>query len=62
MLVVITIVFIAVFTLVLLLTSAFGSGASEEKKRTLAMLDTALATQADSTPDEIIDIRRQEYL
>lgn len=61
---IITLVFIGVFIVAALLLVGFVSGPSEEKKKTLEMLDTALARPGAGTrdEDEILDIRRQELL
>lgn len=65
MLLILILVFVGVFTVAVLLMTAAGTGASKDTKKTLAMLDSALATTpsfAAKVEDEIIDIRRQELL
>jgi tight adherence protein B len=64
MLLIIILVFVGVFTVAVLLMTAVGTGASKDTKKTLAMLDSALATSSSSgaVEDEVLDIRRQELL
>jgi len=65
MLLIIILVFVGVFAVAVLLMAAAGTGASEGTKKTLAMLDSALATRpnlATSDEQEVLDIRRQELL
>jgi len=57
----ITIVFIAVFAVVALLTLATGAGGSEQLKRTLARLDALLIARGDSK-DELIDFQKHELM
>ncbi|MCU1295224.1 MAG: hypothetical protein JWP08_4074 [Bryobacterales bacterium] len=55
-------VFAGVFTVFALLLIARGAGASQRTKETLARLESALASGAKKTdsPDEIVDLRKQE--
>jgi tight adherence protein B len=62
MLLVIAVVFAAVFIVAILVMTAIGTGASKQTKQTLAMLDSALALSGSVSEDEIVDIRRQELL
>lgn len=55
-------VFIAVFIVFALILFASGAGASQPAKQTLAHLESALATSARSSGDQIVDIRKQELL
>lgn len=60
MLLVIVLVFLGVFGVVALLLTATGTGASKETKRTLTVLQAALSTDKQTSPDPIVDIRKQE--
>jgi tight adherence protein B len=60
MLLVIVLVFMGVFAVVALLLTATGTGASKETKRTLTVLQAALSTDKQTSPDPIVDIRKQE--
>ncbi|HUS06571.1 MAG TPA: type II secretion system F family protein [Bryobacteraceae bacterium] len=55
-------VFIAVFVVVVLIMAALGTGATQQTKQAMAMLDSALATTGVGSDDEVLDIRRQELL
>jgi tight adherence protein B len=59
---IIFVVFVAVFIITVLIMTALGAGASQDEKKTLAFLDSALATAAPGVRDEVVDIRRQELL
>src|SRR5713101_8075198 len=54
-------VFLGVFLVVALLLTAMGTGASQQVKQTLARLDSVLLNPG-KTPDEAVDIRREELL
>jgi tight adherence protein B len=56
------IVFLGAFSVVALILVATGMGASQQTKKVLARLDTALATSWTHTGDEIVDLRKQELL
>lgn len=56
------VVFIGAFTVVALVLVATGTGASQQTKKVLARLDSALATSWTSSGDEIVDLRKQELL
>lgn len=62
MLLLIGVVFLGVFVLLALLLIASGAGASNSTKETLARLESALATGATRTADEIVDLRKRELL
>ena len=65
MLLILILVFVGVFAVAVLLMAATGTGASQETKKTLAMLDSALATGprfGTSDEEEVLDIRRHELL
>jgi len=55
-------VFTGVFMVAALVLFASGAGASQQAKQTLAHLESALATNSKRTPDQIIDIRKNELL
>jgi tight adherence protein B len=59
---IITLVFLGVFTVAALLLVATGTGASEQAKRTLARLDSALATNKTEMTDLLVDVRRNELM
>jgi tight adherence protein B len=59
---VILLVFLGVFTVTALLLIATGSGASEKAKQALATLDSALAAGVPQSPDQIVDLRKNELL
>jgi tight adherence protein B len=59
---IIVIVFGGVFAVVSLLMIAAGTGASQQTKKVLATLDSALATSWTNTSDQIVDLRKQELL
>jgi len=56
------IVFLAVFTVLMLLLSAVSSGSSREMKQTLARLDAIPARPQAGGAEESVDIRRREIL
>lgn len=62
MLTIIVLVFVGVFAVVALLLVASGTGASQQTKRTLVVLDAALSAEAVKPPDPIVDIRKEELL
>lgn len=62
MLLVLVLVFLGVFTIVALLLVATGTGASQQTKRTLTVLQAALSADAPRTADPVVDIRKQELL
>lgn len=57
---VIVLVFLGVFGVAALLLTATGTGASQETKRTLTVLEAALSSEAPLTSDPIVDLRKQE--
>jgi tight adherence protein B len=59
---IIIVVFAAFFLVTVLILTAMGSGASQQTKQALAMLDSALATPQADKDDEVLDIRRRELL
>lgn len=62
MLLIIALVFIGVFAVVALVLVATGTGASQQAKRTLTVLDAALSTDTKKSADPIVDIRKEELL
>src|SRR5215207_4642111 len=62
MLLIVVLVFVAVFVVAILIMTALGAGASDQTKRTLEMLDSALMTSARDKDDEVLDIRRKELM
>jgi tight adherence protein B len=62
MLLIIVVVFAAVFLVTVLIMTALGAGASEQTKQALAMLDFALVTPEGDKDDEVLDIRRRELM
>lgn len=58
----IILVFLGVFAVVALLLVASGTGASQQTKRTLVVLDAALSTENKKTSDPIVDVRKEELL
>jgi tight adherence protein B len=59
---IITLVFAAVFLVVVLMLTALGTGASQQTKQALTMLDSLLATPGTEKEDEVFDIRRHELM
>jgi len=59
---IIIIVFAGAFAVVALLLIAGGTGATQQTKKILATLDSALATSWTNTSDQIVDLRKQELL
>jgi hypothetical protein len=57
---IILLVFGGAFSVVALLMIAAGTGASQQTKKVLATLDSALATSWTNTSDQIVDLRKQE--
>lgn len=60
MILVIVLVFLGVFAIVALLLTASGTGASQQTKRTLTVLEAALSSDAPIAADPIVDIRKKE--
>ncbi len=56
------VVFIGAFAVVALILIATGTGSSQQTKKVLARLDSALATSWTHTGDEAVDLRKQELL
>jgi tight adherence protein B len=59
---IIVLVFVGVFAVAVLLMVATGTGASEQAKRTLERLDSALATGKTEMSDLLVDVRRTELM
>lgn len=55
-------VFVGVFVVLALVLFASGAGASQRAKQTLAHLESALATNAPRSRDQVLDIRKSELL
>ena len=55
-------VFFAVFMVSALLLTASRTGASKQTEQTMVVLNAALATGKHATPDQIVDIRKEELL
>lgn len=62
MLLLLILVFVGVFSVVALLLLASGTGASQQTKRTLAALESALAVAGGNPTDAVVDIRKDELL
>lgn len=62
MLLLLVLVFIGVFVVLALLLIAGGAGASDRTKKTLTVLESALAANRPENRDEIVDLRKQELL
>ena len=62
MLLLVVLVFIGVFAVLALLLIASGTGASQQTKQTLAVLESALVVEQSKTGDPIVDIRKSELL
>lgn len=60
MVVVIVLVFLGVFAVAALLLTATGTGASQQTKRTLTVLQAALSAKDPTPPDLIVDVRKNE--
>src|SRR5580698_531381 len=56
------VIFLGVFAVVALLMIASGTGASQQAKKVLATLDSALATESQETRDQIVNLRKTELL
>jgi tight adherence protein B len=54
--------FVGIFAVVALLMIASGTGASQQAKKVLATLDSALATESQETRDQIVNLRKTELL
>ncbi|MGC1784083.1 MAG: hypothetical protein WA708_16295, partial [Acidobacteriaceae bacterium] len=55
-------VFLGVFGVLVLLLAASGASASEQTKRTLAVLESALVVEKAQGHDDVVDIRKDELL
>lgn len=62
MLLILVLVFIAIFIVLVLLLVAGGAGASDRTKKTLSVLESALAAYHPERNDEVIDLRKEELL
>ena len=62
MLLIVVLVFAAVFVVLSLLMFAGGSGASQQAKLARTNLETALASRSQSSADQIVDVRKSELL
>jgi tight adherence protein B len=62
MLLLMVLVFLVVFAVFALILLGSGSGAPQQTKKTLALLQSALASGAASVRDQMVDIRKQELL
>ena len=62
MLLLMVLVFLIVFAVFALILLGGGSGAPQHAKRTLAFLESALATDSRGSRDQMVDIRKQELL
>ena len=60
MMTLLALVFFAVFTVSALILVASRTGASKQTEQTMVVLNAALATAKHSTPDQIVDIRKEE--
>jgi tight adherence protein B len=58
----IVVVFVCAFAVFALLLIASGTGATQQTKKVLARLDSALATSWTNSSDAIVDLRKQELL
>ena len=56
------IVFVGIFLLLTLVLVASGTGASQQTKQTLAVLQSVLAVENPDSDDSIVDIRKRELL
>jgi tight adherence protein B len=59
---IVIIVFLGVFLVAALVLIATGTGASQQAKKVLATLDSALATESQETRDQIVNLRKTELL
>lgn len=59
---IIVLVFLGVFAVAALILVATGTGASQQTKRTLVVLDAALSADVAKTTDPIVDVRKEELL
>ena len=57
---IIIVVFVGAFAVIALLLIAGGSGASQQTKKVLATLDSALATSWTNSSDQVVDLRKEE--
>lgn len=58
----VVVVFLGVFAVFALLMLATGTGATQQTKKVLARLDSALATSWTNSSDVVVDLRKQELL
>ena len=59
---IVILVFLGVFAVTALLMVATGNNASQQAKKVLATLDSALATESQETRDQIVNLRKTELL
>jgi tight adherence protein B len=59
---IVVIVFLGVFAVISLVLIATGTGATQQAKKVLATLDSALATESQETRDQIVNLRKTELL
>src|SRR5579871_1009518 len=59
---IVILIFLGVFSVAALLMVASGTGASQQAKKVLATLDSALATESQETRDQIVNLRKTELL
>jgi tight adherence protein B len=59
---IVIIIFLGAFAVAALLLIASGTGASQQAKKVLATLDSALATESQETRDQIVNLRKAELL
>jgi tight adherence protein B len=59
---IVVVVFIGAFAVFALLMLATGTGATQQTKKVLARLDSALATSWTNSSDIVVDLRKQELL
>ena len=57
---IVILVFLSVFVVVALVAFAFGSEGSEQTKKVLATLNTALGTARIKAQEEVVDLRKTE--
>lgn len=62
MLLVMVLVFLGVFAVCALLLVASGTGASQQTKKVLAALESALATDRTEVQEQLVDVRKHELL
>ena len=59
---IVILVFLGVFSVAALLMIASGTNASQQAKKVIATLDSALATESQETRDQIVNLRKTELL